>query len=421
MNIKRTRLISYLTASAMLITSAIVCKYVPLNEEPQIDVTLADTAVIESVSAYNVPVAGICGAITDSMNDASVIEVMTLMDGLESNEAVLEALDAIRVAGPEDGWDIYITSVREYEDVVSEAEEAEDYSNLCVAQVDSYVNVRSMPSTDGEILGKLYNKSVGTVIEEAEDGWYHITSGNVDGYVCAEYVVVGDEELVKSVSRRVARVTCETLRVRKEPNTDSSIIELVPEGDDLTVTDETLEGWYGVTADSGDGFVSADYVTIATEFVTAESREEERARLEKEERARKAAAKAAGGSSPKLSGVTVPGSGAGVNVANYGLQFVGNPYVYGGSSLTGGTDCSGFVMSVYAAFGVGLPHSSSALRSCGYAVSADAVSPGDIICYSGHVAIYIGNGQIVHASNARTGIIVSPMNYKSILAIRRIF
>ena len=109
-------------------------------------------------------------------------------------------------------------------------------------------------------------------------------------------------------------------------------------------------------------------------------------------------------------------------VADYALQFVGNPYVYGGSSLTNGTDCSGFVMSVYANFGVSLPHSSSADRSQGAAVDGLAnAQAGDLICYSGHVALYIGNGQIVHASTAKTGIIVSNADYKKVLAVRRIF
>ena len=120
--------------------------------------------------------------------------------------------------------------------------------------------------------------------------------------------------------------------------------------------------------------------------------------------------------------MTVGGSGMGVEVANYALQFVGNPYRRGGTSLTNGADCSGFVMSVYQHFGVSLPHSSSADRKVGYAVGGLAeAQPGDLLCYSGHVALYIGNGQIVHASTTKTGIKVSDASYRKILAIRRIF
>ena len=109
-------------------------------------------------------------------------------------------------------------------------------------------------------------------------------------------------------------------------------------------------------------------------------------------------------------------------VVNYAAQFVGNPYVYGGSSLTNGADCSGFVMSVYAAFGISLPHSSSALRSVGYGVSVDQIQPGDIVCYSGHVGIYAGNNTLLHASSPSSGIkYTSPITYREILAVRRIF
>lgn len=109
-------------------------------------------------------------------------------------------------------------------------------------------------------------------------------------------------------------------------------------------------------------------------------------------------------------------------VVDYALQFVGNPYVLGGSSLTNGIDCSNFVMRVYEAFGVSLPHNSYELRSVGYEVSADEIQPGDIICYSGHVSIYIGDGKCVHASNPEDGIKVSPKwTFYKVITIRRIF
>lgn len=303
-----------------------------------------------------------------------------------------------------------------------------EYDGICIAQVNDYVNVRSLPSEEGEILGKLYNESAGT-IEEDVDGWFKITSGNVTGYVKSDYVVTGDaaEELAEQVGKRVATVTTETLRVRSEASTEASILGLIGEEEELTVTDETDE-WVQVSIEEGDGWVSKEFVDLRTDFVQAESKEEEKARLEKEEAAkeegkRKAAAAAAkaGASQGAVLG-SGSGSSSGNAVVSYASQFVGNPYVYGGTSLTNGTDCSGFVMGVYAHFGVGLPHSSSAMRSMGYGVSLVDAQPGDIICYSGHVGIYCGNNTIVHASTAATGIkYTSPANYKPILAVRRIF
>lgn len=310
-------------------------------------------------------------------------------------------------------------------------QEEEELKKLVIAQVNNYVNVRSLPSEEGEVLGKLYNNSVGTYISE-ENGWYQITSGNVTGYVKAEYCVTGEAavELAKQVCTRFATVDTETLKVRTEPSLEASVLTLVPYKDELVVSEE-VEGWVKVDTEEGLGWVSADYVILSREFVKAESKAEEEARLAKEaeerRKAQEAAAKASKKNSTKKATATATvdtgsGSEMGQAVAEYALQFVGNPYVYGGTSLTNGADCSGFVMSVYANFGVSLPHSSAADRKQGYAVDGlSNAQPGDLICYSGHVALYIGDGQIVHASNSKTGIIVSKANYKNILAIRRIF
>lgn len=313
-----------------------------------------------------------------------------------------------------------------------EQEVEEDFTSLVIAQVHDYVNVRDIPSEDGEIVGKLYDKSVGNFLEES-NGWYKIESGNCTGYVKAEYCVTGDAavELAKEVGTRIATVTTTTLKVREEPSTDATVLGLIPIEDELTVSEET-DGWVKVDIEEGSGYVSTEFVSLSTEFVKAESKEEEEARLQKEQEARDAARAAAAkkaqdttaaqSDSSQAAPVTISGDSTGAAVANYGLQFVGNPYVYGGTSLTNGADCSGFVMSVYANFGVSLPHSSAADRSVGSDVGGLAnAQPGDLVCYSGHVAMYIGNGQIVHASTSKTGIIVSNADYRQVLAVRRIF
>lgn len=358
-----------------------------------------------------------------------------------------------------------------------------EYADIGIASVLNYVNLRAEPSVESEALGKLYNNSAATVLEtvldEAGEEWYLVSSGSVENaYVKAEYVKVGDEDLARGVSTRYATVTTTTLFVRTEPGTEASVLTMLPEGEDVVVYDALDEyGWYRVSTEEGLGYVSGDYVTVRTEFRVAESKEEEKERLEREEAERQAAAAAAEAArkareeeerkaaeaarktqeeaakamarqqtqnaqhaqqkNDKVQGSSQGQSSSsfgsnttaklqtvsnGQAVVNYAAQFVGNPYVYGGSSLTNGADCSGFVMSVYQAFGISLPHSSSALRSVGYGVSLDAIQPGDIVCYSGHVGIYAGNNTLLHASSPSTGIkYTSPVTYREILAIRRIF
>ena len=308
------------------------------------------------------------------------------------------------------------------------------YSDLVIAQVDDYINIRKTPDKKGEVLGKLYNNSVGHFLEET-DGWVKIQSGTVTGYVKSEYVVRGTDALkiARDVETTYATITTGSLRVREQPNTDSHILGTFSRGDELVVTDQE-EGFAKVTYHNKTGYISLEYVDLHTEFVEAESIEEERARLAAEEKARKEAEEralaairakeekeAADAAAREAAAAAVnTDSTLGQQVVDYALQFVGNPYVHGGTSLTNGADCSGFVQSIYAHFDVKLPRTGQ--RNSGYAVaSLDEALPGDLLFYSGHVAIYMGDGKIVHAATPKDGICIGSATFTKIIAIRRIF
>lgn len=312
--------------------------------------------------------------------------------------------------------------VRAMADMQQVPVEEEVFENPVVADVNGYVNVRSSASESGKVLGKFYDEAVGELLG-IENGWCHIKSGSIDGYVKASFCVTGEdaEEMVEELGTKLAEVTCDGLYVRKEASLDAEVIRMVALKDELLVLDVTEE-WVKVDVEEGFGWVAKEYVELKSEYIQAESKEEERARLAKESEARERARKAA--IKKSASDLVITGDNEmGVAVAEYAIQFVGNPYVWGGTSLTNGADCSGFVMKVYEEFGVSLPHSSAADRRQGSAVSGGLknAQPGDLICYSGHVALYIGDGKIVHAASEKSGIKISKADYRKILAIRRIF
>ena len=262
----------------------------------------------------------------------------------------------------------------------------------------------------------------------------HLASGVVDG----EAPLVSEAETTTNEPemKRIATITSSrNLNFRTGASKSARILGTIGSGRRVIVLDETIPGWVKVSYNGQEGYVSSEYTHIVTEAFDAVAWEAEQAnyaaqqaRLEAEaaELRKKAAAESAAKRKQKEKEArekyVPPTGGTGQDVANYAVQFVGYPYVLGGSSLTGGIDCSNFVMRIYEAFGVTLPHNSKQLRSVGYAVSASEIKPGDIICYEGHVSIYIGNGQCVHAANSEDGIKISPKwNYTHVITIRRIF
>lgn len=341
-----------------------------------------------------------------------------------------------------------LTYIKEY--LTSAAE----FENIGITNVTNYVNIRRKPNENSKILGKLYSDSAATIIAE-KDGWYKVESGSVTGYIKAEFLTTGDEvkELAEKVGKRIATVNTTTLKVRENPDLESTVLTLVPIEEEMSVRKE-LDGWVKVTIDADViGYVSSDYVDLRTEFKEAESIEEEKARLEREEAERRAQEEAnnratyssssvsnssssnssgynntssSNSSSSSSSSNSSGNSSIRSNIVNYATRFLGNPYVWGGTSLTNGADCSGFTQSVYRDNGIGIPRDSRSQAAGGSEISISNIQMGDLIFYSrngviNHVAIYMGNGKVIHASSPETGIRITNYNYRQpVKAVRYI-
>lgn len=319
----------------------------------------------------------------------------------------------------------------------ADAQLESEYANLAIAQVNHYVNVRREPNADSKILGKIYNGAVAQILETAgeEQDWFHVVSGSVDGYVKAEYFLYGDAavEAVDDYLTRYATVLADRLNVRREPGTDSKRIGYIAHGEKVKIL-EQLEDWLLVqyTEDST-GYVASAYVTVSEEFIYAKSIEEERAEQEalREMSRRMAAQEHTAPENTVVTPLTPPAAVYTTNeelrssIVAYAMQYLGYPYVHGGKSLAGGTDCSGFTCYIYADFGYSISRTPSGQYSSdGRSIDYSEIQPGDIICYGKskctHVGMYIGDGQIIHAANSRKGVVIYDAGYDNILGVKSI-
>lgn len=349
------------------------------------------------------------------------------------------------------------------------------FQNLGISVASDYVNIRHSPSTEAKIVGKLYRGSAAKILAENKY-WVKIESGSVVGYIRKDLLAIGERAQKLAGRFGVAYASVKpgviTLNVRAKKSTSAEIVTQIPEDEKYEIVGES-DNWYKIELDEGvRGYVAKEFVNMRVNFKHAISIKEEQEKIARQKAAAEAAERARqealaaqqsqqstssssssssssskktytsskSSSTPKKSYTSSKkttssnsssksnssaSSGSGTAIAAYAKQFVGNPYVWGGSSLTNGADCSGFTMSVYAKFGYSLPHSAAAQSGRGKSVSFSNLQPGDLIFYRnggriGHVALYIGGGQVVHASNKRDGIKISNYRYRTPACARRI-
>lgn len=326
------------------------------------------------------------------------------------------------ILGEQDGWvqisGGYVSSdYVEVRDTLNEARKLDlrtmvlnMYDNLGISNVNNYLNIREEPKEDSKIVGKMTSKSAGEILETTEDGgWHKIKSGPVTGYVKSDYILTGDAAKAEAleVAELMAVVSTDKLNARTEPSTEAPIWTQISNSERYIVLKQ-LDGWVEIELDSTSAYV-------ATEFVDVRYALNEAIKFTPTPAEDKTTGKGGVGNTPGTSA----GSSKRSQIVNYAVQFLGNPYVWGGTSLTNGADCSGFTMAIMAKFGISLPHHSGSQANAGRAISSSEMRPGDLLFYANsggtinHVSMYIGNGQVIHASNARDGIKISTWNYRT--------
>ena len=278
------------------------------------------------------------------------------------------------------------------------------YDRPGVSNVSNYLNIRAGAGENEKIIGKLPSYAGCEILEDA-NGWYKISSGGITGYVKSDYILTGDEakQAAMNHAELMAIVHADRLNARTEPSTDAKIWTQISENERYHVA-EQLDGWVKIEFDEsgegdGDDEISAAYVS--SEFVEVRYALSEAIKF-----------------SPTEESASLRS-----RIVNYAMKFLGNPYVWGGTSLTKGADCSGFTMSVMKNFGICLPHYSGSQAKSGKRIKSSEMRPGDLVFYGNsrgkinHVAMYIGNGQVINAASRRSGIKISTWNYRTPICI----
>ncbi len=382
------------------------------------------TNVSQDVTFTDTPVSGNDQAILEGAVEETVPDAETDVAPVDPNAQLGTAPEGSKIAALEESLNAEIQAEAEAaaaaENIVisagavdseslislpAEGEEEDDvdtlygYTNLGIAIVDDHLNVRETADDSSKIVGKMSNDS-GCEILDVTGNKAHIVSGSVEGYVTTDYLLTGDlaKTYASHIVKKLATVSADGLKVRSTPDLEAPIINMVAYGEELEVVEE-LDGWVKVLFDGQEAYVNADYVKVGENLKTALNMSE------------------------FLFGEGV--SDVRVSLCEYAKQFLGNPYVWGGTSLTKGADCSGYVLSIFGKYGYSLPHSSRAQATMGSKVTVAEAKPGDLVFYSkgghiNHVAIYIGGGQVIHASSPKYGIRITSVYYRTPTTVRRI-
>ena len=426
----RKRVLTALAFLAVILT--IIIFTIPAKADGAVYAAAYNEAAAEASEgdkkALTVPAAGVAMALGEGADYESLKEqVQIALDekaGLKESDVKFENL-VVKVTAEEE-------VIEEAADEVELPAEEEIPDPNCVCDVE-YTFVREENRTNATALGKMFRGAIGTVLSEEGD-WYLVQSGSITGYVLKRHLLTGEEAAEGIVNAYTTRATIleDNVALRLGPDKNSESIGILPKDEVLEViatTDQWVEVLLHDTELTEDltGFVFLPCVSLETTCKTAltdeEISEQEKAdlRREMEERIRLSVVYQASTGKPSHFVPMTGGSAKGRELCEFAMQFIGNPYVSGGTSLTEGCDCSGFVMAVYEQYGFTLTHSTEIDQREGVAVeSIEVAEPGDIICYQGHVGIYIGDGMIVHAAGEAKGICLCQACYTDIITIRRL-